>query len=562
MVITDDQGFGDLGFYGNPILKTPALDALAEESVRLADFHVAPTCAPTRGALQSGLWQNRAGVWHTIVARNFMRRGLATMGSIFKDAGYATGLFGKWHLGDNYPYRPQDRGYTEVFMHGAGGLAQTPDYWDNVYFDDTFFHNGKPEKAKGFCTDVYFEQAQSFILEQKEQNKPFLAYISTNAPHIPFHSPEEFSRPYSSQNTRGVHPNFYGMIANVDARVGEMRQFLKDQDLDENTIFVYLTDNGTAEGESVFNAGMQGKKSSHFDGGHRVPFFIHWPGGNIVGGRDVEEITAHVDVLPTLMDLAGVATPEGVEFDGNSLRPLLEGNAADWPDRIIVTDNQRVADPIKWKDTSVMTSQWRLLDRNKLYDIDKDPGQSRNVAGQNPAVVARLTSFYDDWWAELSPGFKEVSRIVLGNPAENPSTLTSHDWFGGDTNRAWNQRQIRNAPPTSGVWLVNFEKAGRYRFQLRRWPQEVDVALTAGLRAGGGPPEGGGNAYRNTAGKALNITRASLEVAGVKRESAVQRGARSVDFEFDVPAGDARLDARFFVGNGRAGPYYVIVTAL
>ena len=188
IVITDDQGYGDLSCHGNPILKTPNLDKLHSESIRLADYHVAPTCSPTRAALLTGHWTNRTGVWHTIMGRSMLRENEVTIGKIFRDAGYATGMFGKWHLGDNYPYRPEDRGFTEVLRHGGGGVGQTPDYWDNAYFDGSYWHNGKPTPVKGFCTDVFFDYATRFIKAQKKAGKPFLAYISTNAPHGPMHA--------------------------------------------------------------------------------------------------------------------------------------------------------------------------------------------------------------------------------------------------------------------------------------------------------------------------------------------------------------------------------------
>ena len=336
IVITDDQGYGDLSCHGNPILKTPHLDALYAESVRLADYHVSPTCSPSRSAIVTGHWTNRTGVWHTIMGRSMLRENEVTMGQIFKDAGYATGMFGKWHLGDNYPFRPEDRGYTEVMRLGGGGVGQTPDYWDNAYFDGSYWHNSVPEPVKGFCTDVFFDYAKRFIRAQKLAGKPFLAWIATNAPHGPMHAPEGASAPYRDQGTHLA--NFYGMIANIDDNVGALRALLDEEGLTENTIFIFTTDNGTSSGAKVFNASMRGAKGSEYDGGHRVPFFVHWPDGELSGGRDVMPITAHVDVLPTLIDLCGVAAPKEITFDGVSLEPLLRGDSEDWPDRILVTD--------------------------------------------------------------------------------------------------------------------------------------------------------------------------------------------------------------------------------
>ena len=202
IVITDDQGYGDLGCTGNPVIKTPHLDRLANESVWLTDYHVAPTCSPTRAALMSGHWTNRTGAWHTIMGRSMLREDEGTLGQFFKDAGYQTGMFGKWPFGDNFPYRPEDRGFEEVYRHGGGGVGQTPDVWDNSYFNGGYFHNGKIVPAKGFCTDVFFDQANQYIARCAQQNKPFLAYISTNAPHGPLHCPPKYMDMYKEQPAR------------------------------------------------------------------------------------------------------------------------------------------------------------------------------------------------------------------------------------------------------------------------------------------------------------------------------------------------------------------------
>ena len=273
LIMTDDQGYGDLGSTGNPIVKTPHLDRLAAESSQLTDYHVAPTCSPTRAALLTGRWTNRTGVWHTVNGRSMLRENEVTVAQMLKDRGYATGIFGKWHLGDNYPYRPQDRGFTEAYHHGGGGVGQTPDLWDNAYFDGHYFHNGRLVAAKGFCTDVFFAEAQRFIRECAARRQPFFAYVAPNAPHSPFHAPQEYLDRYRDQ--KPAVAAFFAMIANIDDNVGRLRAFLREAGLETNTLFVFTTDNGTATGEGVFNAGMRGKKGSEYDGGHRVPFFAH-----------------------------------------------------------------------------------------------------------------------------------------------------------------------------------------------------------------------------------------------------------------------------------------------
>ena len=559
IVITDDQGYGDLSCHGNPILKTPEIDKLYADSIRLKDYHVAPTCSPTRCAFLTGHWTNRTGVWHTIMGRSMLRENEVTMGQVFHDAGYATGMFGKWHLGDNYPYRPEDRGFTEVMRHGGGGVGQTPDYWDNAYFDGSYWHNGTPEPVKGFCTDVFFDYAKRFIKSQKEAGKPFLAYIATNAPHGPMHSPEEFSEPYQDQNVNLA--NFYGMIANIDKNVGDLRAFLDAEELTEDTIFIFTTDNGTSSGDKVFNAAMRGKKGSQYDGGHRVPLFLHWPAGGMKGGRDVEPITAYVDVLPTLIDLCDVPPPAGVKFDGTSITALLNGNANDWPDRILVTDSQRVKDPIKWKSSAVMTSQFRLIDGKQLFDIKADPGQETNIADKHPDVVDRLTRFYEDWWAELEPTFANATPIYLGHPRDNPARLTSHDWITtGST--PWNQSHIRkalNGDRNTGFWNVKVVEAGEYEVRLRRWPEEADVAIDAPLPPGAAVP--GANAFRTTDGKAIAPTKVSVRIGDVTATKPVSPGATEVRFDLTLPEGKTQMSAVFESADGEIhGAYYAYVT--
>jgi arylsulfatase B len=563
--MSDDQGYGDLSCHGNPVLRTPNLDALYRDAVRLTDYHVSPTCSPTRAALLTGHWTNRTGVWHTIMGRSLLRENEITIGQIFKQDGYATGMFGKWHLGDNYPYRPEDRGFVEVMRHGGGGVGQTPDYWDNAYFDGAYFHNSKVESVRGFCTDVWFDYAKRFIKAQREAGQPFFAYIATNAPHGPMHAPEASSEPYKDLNV-GV-ANFFGMIANIDDNVGKLREFLDKEGLTENTIFIFTTDNGTSSGDKVHNAGMRGKKGSEYDGGHRVPFFIHWPRGNLRGGRDVGPITAHVDVLPTLIDLCGIPTPANVKFDGRSIRPLLEDEArledGSWPDRVLVTDSQRVKDPIKWRKSSVMTSQWRLINGKELYDMHADPAQENNVAGAQADVVKRMTAFYDTWWEELKPTFAQDCPIYLGHHAENPAVLTCHDWITtGST--PWNHSHIRRAvggDANTGFWNVKVVEDGVYEIRLRRWPQEADTAIDAGLPPGAEVP--GVQAFRARPGQAFAARKASIQIGGRSAFSVVEPAAKEVVFKLKLRTGVTRLSTRFQTADGQEiGGYYAYVKKL
>lgn len=565
IVITDDQGYGDLSCIGNPVLKTPHLDQLYEESVRLTDYHVSPTCSPTRSAFLTGHWTNRTGVWHTIMGRSMLRENEVTMGQIFKDAGYATGMFGKWHLGDNYPFRPEDRGYTEVLRHGGGGVGQTPDFWDNAYFDGSYWHNSQPIPVNGFCTDVFFDYAKRFIKDQKKTGKPFLVHISPNAPHGPMHSPEKWSKPYQDLNPKVA--NFYGMIANIDHNVGKLREFLRKEDLEQNTIFIFTTDNGSSTGSRIFNAQMRGAKGSEYDGGHRVPFFIRWPEGKLTQPVDVNPITAHVDILPTLMDFCQIPIPKDLKFDGLSIKPLLyqhqnkKNEKTVWPDRMLVTDSQRVKDPIKWRKSAVMTSRWRLINGKELYDIKQDPGQKSNVASGYPDVAQRLRNFYEDWWTELEPTFANSTAIYLGDPHDNPARLTSHDWITTKMT-PWNQSQVRgayNGDENTGFWNVNVVEDGEYEFRLRRWPEEIEHPINAPLPPGKDVP--GVKAYRTTPGKAINAVRSTLQIGNINQSKPVPEDAVEVVYRLRLKAGRTTMKALFLTEkNEEFGAYYVYVT--
>ncbi len=439
LVMTDDQGYGDLSCHGNPILKTPHLDRLHSESVRLTDFHVDPSCAPTRAALLTGKYAARAGVWDTSSGRQILRRDEVTMADVFRKNDYRTAIFGKWHLGHNYPYLPENRGFDESLVHYSGGVGQLPDFPGNDYFDDTYYRSGRPEKVKGYCADVWFREGRRFIEENRD--RPFFLYLPPNTPHGPYRVPEKYSKPYIEMGIPEQRAAFYGMCANIDENVGRLRQQLRELELEENTIFIFMTDNGGTGGlelaekyhgavVSGFNAGMRGAKQSMYDGGHRVPCFLRWPGGGIGGapGHDVDRLTAHFDLLPTLVDLCGLRGTETISFDGVSLTPLLRGGSEkQWPDRNLVVAVNRDQDPPKWYRVAVLTERWRLVNGDKLYDVSSDLGQRHDVAAKHPHIVAHLRKWYDGHWNHVSKRFDEHSRLVIGAPEANPTMLTKHD---------------------------------------------------------------------------------------------------------------------------------------
>jgi len=563
LIITDDQGYGEIAFHGNEWIRTPNLDLLAKESSRLTDFHVGTTCAPTRSGLMTGRNCNRVGVWHTVNGRSLLRKDEVTLADVFRSNGYATGMFGKWHLGDNYPYRPHDRGFDEAFYHGGGGVTQGPDYWDNDYFDDTYFRNGEPEEVVGYCTDVWFDNALDFI--ERNRDKPFFCYLSTNAPHGPFHVPQKYIDLYKD-NPDVTNPNFYGMITNVDDNLGKFRKKLEELGLADNTILIFMTDNGTAAGVTLdmdgfltagYNAGMRGKKGSEYNGGHRVPFFIHWKEGEIQAGRDVEQITSYTDVLPTLIDLCGLKGPE-VEYDGKSIVPLLREEAANWTERVIITDTQREDVPVKGKQSAVMTDKWHLIRGEELYDMDKDPGQTINAAEAHPEVVKKLRDAYELWWESISVDFDDYCEIIINTEVENPVRINSHDWHTTQ-NPPWNQGQIRSGMPGNGFWVVDVATAGTYEFTLRRWPVETGLPLNGSLPPGEAVP--GGNPQ--PAGVSLQFVKASIKVGMEEQSTRVDPDQQDVSFSFDLVPGEFRMQTWLEdMEGGSRGAYYVYVTLL
>ncbi len=541
LVMTDDQGYGDLGCHGNPVIQTPNLDKLYTQSVRLTDFHVGPTCSPTRAALMTGRYCNRTGVWHTIMGRSLLRRDEVTMGDVFSASGYRTGIYGKWHLGDNYPFRPQDRGFGEVLIHGGGGVGQGPDYWGNDYFDDTYFHNGVPEKFEGYCTDVWFDGAMKFI--EANKNRPFFCYIPTNAPHGPYNIADEYVKPYLDKGLPERQARFYGMITNIDDNMARLMRRLRQLGLEENTILIFMTDNGTSGGS--YSAGMRGKKGSEYDGGHRVPCFIRWPRGSLTSPGDIDRLTAHVDLLPTLIELCRLKRPRGVRFDGDSLVPLLTGRGGNWLDRTLITDSQRIEHPEKWRKSAVMTDRWRLVNGTELYDIKADPGQKNNIAGGKPAVVEELREAYEQWWADVSERFDEYCEIIIGSDKQNPTRLMSHDWHSPQV--PWSQGAVRKGMQSNGFWAVEIERDGTYQFELRRWPKELDAAINAAVPGG----------------KAIAATSARLKIADLDVTKAIPNGAHAVTFEVELKAGKGRLQSWFIDDTGESrGAYYVYAKRL
>ncbi len=564
-IMTDDQGKGDLGCTGNPYIQTPNIDKFYGEAVRLDNYHVSTTSAPTRSSIMTGRHCNRINVFHTIAGRSIVFNDEVLLPQILAQNGYTNAMYGKWHLGDNYPNRPEDRGFHEVVRHGGGGVGQGPDYWMNDYFDDTYYHNSVPQEYEGYCTDVFFSEAMDFIEKNKEN--PFFCYIALNAPHGPYNVPEEYYNIYKDCMIDGKPINdglrrFYGMISNVDDNFKRLEDHLKKLKLTDNTILIFTTDNGTSAGRSTFNAGMTGGKGSTLEGGHRVPFFMRWNDGKLSGGKDINELVAHYDLLPTFVDLLELDYVPAKPLDGQSLKPLLTEENPEWENRVLFMDTQRQQNLIKYKDYVVMDEKWRLRNGTELYNVDEDLAQEHNVIDQYPEVAARLALGYEKWWASLLADRvdERSSYIQVGSPRENPTRISSHDLHIGQYKGVWHQNNVLSANPASGYWKIEFLETAEYAITLCRFPRESGLAINALVDALPKPIE---LASAAPASVKDDFEMAQMYVAGIYKEEKIDADTKEVTFTCKVPKGKFDFQAELIDSKGVTHPaYYVYIEKL
>ncbi len=448
-ILTDDQGYGDISAHGNPILKTPNMDRLHKEGLRFTDFHVSPTCAPTRSALFTGRHEFKNGVTHTILERERLTLKATTLAQVLKGSGYTTGIFGKWHLGDEPDHWPSARGFDEMFIHGAGGIGQTypgscGDAPGNSYFGPTILHNGTFEKTKDYCTDVLFNQATKWIGDVKGKDQPFFCYIPTNAPHAPLDVLPADEARYKDKVKEARVAKYFGMVANIDDNIGKLLGKLKEWNLEKDTLLVFMNDNGGTAGVPVFNAGMRGSKGSPWLGGTRASSFWRWPG--TITPADCDRLTAHIDFFPSIAELAGAKLSDDVkkQVEGRSLVPLLENPKADWAERTLITHVGRwpksaKVDDYKYANCSIRSPRWHMVSAVKgkakgkweLFDLSVDPGEKTDVSAQHPDVMKKLRAEYDAWWASLPPYLVNEDAVP---PAENPFKVLYWKQFGKPKN--------------------------------------------------------------------------------------------------------------------------------
>tara|TARA_R110002126_G_scaffold22865_5_gene81090 strand:- start:13964 stop:15736 length:1773 start_codon:yes stop_codon:yes gene_type:complete len=455
LIVTDDQGFGDIGYYGNPHIKTPVLDSLASKSVRFDDFSVNPVCAPTRSAIMTGKYSMATGVHDTYRGGAMMAPSEVTIAEILKEADYKTGMIGKWHLGDNYPMRPQDQGFEYTLNHLSGGIGQYGDWpntlkRDSSYFNPILWKNGKQVQTHGYCTDVLTEAAMDYVEDNKDN--PFFLYLSYNAPHGPLQLPQKYydmykdvdidaglinqGKPYpnvtdhSRENSRKV----YGMVTNIDDNLRLLFKKLEDLGIDENTLVIFMTDNGPQHPRYI--AGMRGKKGSIFQGGVRVPSFWYYPKA-FKEARDIKTPAAHYDILPTLAELTGASLPEDLKIEGESLLPLLTKKEDSLPERIINRSWARTA-PVHYRNVSTRKGEMKLVgvgkdedgnDKFELFNLNEDPYEQNDISVEHPALVEELKDEMDTWLntMETSEHIVNSPMPIIGTVHENPVMLNQND---------------------------------------------------------------------------------------------------------------------------------------
>ena len=531
LIMTDDQGWAQLGAHGDPLLQTPHIDRLADESVEMTRFYVSPVCAPTRAALLTGRYTYRTGVVDTYIGRAMMDPAEVTIAEMLRDAGYRTGIFGKWHLGDNYPLRSADQGFEESIVHRGGGIGQPSDPPGSDYFDPILFHNGEQVQRSGYVTDVLFDEAMRWIGEGGGQ--PFFAYIPTNAPHSPYLVPDAYREPYAAQGLDDRDARIYGMITNIDDNVGRLTAHLDAHGLTRDTLVIFMTDNGPTT--RLYHAGLRAQKGSVYENGIRVPFLVRWPAR--LAPRQVDTLGAHIDVTPTLLAAAGAALPSDMTFDGLNLLPLWDGTGAAgaWPERNYVVQSHRGNAPAPYRAFAVVGQRYKLVQALsfaepappdapfELYDLLDDPGETTDLAGRRPEVVERLTADYDRWFADVSAsrGYHPV-RFAIGSDRQPHVTLTRQDWRMTPPD-GWGRNQA-----VLGHWEVEALSAGPY-----------DVTVTF-------------------ANPAAAVATATIAFRGLERSVAVAPGAEQVRFDdVSLEPGEGRFEARVTTGADLRGAWHV-----
>jgi arylsulfatase A-like enzyme len=496
IIMTDDQGIGDFGFTGNPYIKTPVIDKLADQSLNLTNFYVAPVCAPTRASLMTGRYSERTGVYDTYKGGAIMSDSEITIAEILQENGYETGIFGKWHLGDNYPYRPFDQGFETSVVFRAGGVGQPGDIFnffarDSSYFNPVLFKNGEPVKTIGYCSDVYTDETIEFINKnQGKSEKPFFAYLSFNAPHTPLQLPQEYYNMYKDiefdaskfevydeivekMTAKDIEAakKVYGMVSNIDDNIGKLIQSLKEQGIYDNTIIVFLTDNGPQQNR--YKMGLREKKSSVFGGGVRVPCLIHYP-EKFKEKQELDATIAHIDLLPSILDLCGLEKVNH-KIDGMSFFSSDNDDYSAFENRTLFFEWGR-GFLTKYRNFSALKNNFKLvgntsaessIENFELYDVESDPQEKNNILAENTEIANALKAEIDDWYNEIisEENNNKIFPAFVGTSYENPVLLNRNDAKGGQ--KYWDVKVVED-----GIFDIQFhfqeeiEEPGEMHLQM------------------------------------------------------------------------------------------------
>lgn len=520
-ILSDNQSFYEMSCHGHAQIKTPHIDRFAKQSVEFTRFYAPPYCSPSRAVILTGHYAMRSGVFTTVAGRSILHRDQTTLAEVLKEHGYHTGIFGTWHLGFSYPYRPKDRGFDEVFVHGGGGVGQMEDFYGNTHYDTTFIHNDRVTPSKGFSTDTLFDHALSYV--EANRDTPFFCFVSTPVTHSPHNGPRDLVAELKASGLTG-DLGLFAQVQNLDSNIGRMLDKLDALDLAKNTVVIFASDQGMNDRGAPHGDNRLGIP---YDPAQHVPFFIRVPG---VKPRVTERLAGMIDFFPTVLDLCGISPPD--HCDGLSLKPLVLGKRDEYPtDRTLIIQCPRGRTASKWKNASVKTDRWRLVDGEMLFDINADPRQSKNVAAAHPDVVEKLREKYESFWSDLPDQATTLSRHVLGAKECPEVVLNGMDWYEGST--PWASSHFGR--PGNGKWAVHIERDGRYEIECRHYPREAD--------------------------KAMGSTHARIQVGTVVQEQDIDDEAKFARFELDLKAGDYDLQTWLHSGKKTTGALFVYVSA-
>lgn len=555
IVLTDDQGIGNLSCLGNEYISTPNIDRFYAQSLRMTDFHVCPLSTPTRSSIISGRYPIRNGAWATFKGRDMLAHTEPTIAEIFKEGGYSTALFGKWHLGDNYPSRATDCGFDLAVQHSSGGVGELSDFWGNSYFDDTYLVNNKPTEFEGYCTDVWFSEAMKYMEQQRTKSEPFFVYLATNAPHSPHIAPERNTKNYEAVAEKGIikDAGYYGQIENIDENFALLEEYLQRSGLAENTILIFTTDNGAPPADNPWTLGYRGGKSSPFEGGHRVPFFIRWTGGGIGGGVDVDGLAAHVDLAPTLAAMCGIDVSDKMRYlDGIDISNTLLQREPIAEDRtVFIHHRQTYLPPFDEKGSVVMRGKWRLLHGKDLYDVVADRPQKVNLAKEYPEVVKSLKAANAEFIAETKklPEYQNLVPSVI-DFKKQPVTVLTIQHAKGDSPGLWKPEQIAEGVKNkNNGYMVKPNGKQAVKISLARWARECQGTIW------GVPAVNPKGLYDY---KAIKPEIARLKVGDKVYEHKITADMK--ESEFRVVLTEPTYIEAEFIENGEAfGAYYIYI---